>query len=130
MGYIALVIEEYGQKFIKEHFPALYPNVYGDHITLIFNPTEKEKDFLKDWEDEEGNVSCEFEVIGYVQDEFCQALIVEQDDGVFDVAEFPHITISTAEGIPPKYSKELLKKRGDNYIRVRHGLAGTIKYVY
>lgn len=128
MPYIALVIEEFGQDLLKEYFPAIYPNVYGDHITIVFNPSPED---LQKWHFHIGpDDGAEFEIIGYVQDEFCQALLVEQDDGLFDEIEHPHITISMAEGIPPKYSKELIKKRGDKYVRVHLSLAGIIKYVY
>lgn len=94
-------------------FEPKHPKVYAHHITLCFKPDQQyQNDFMNYLVTV--NPTTTFNITGYVEDDYCQAVTVNihEEEVVkrFSMNEFPHITISTAEGTTPVYSNELIKK--------------------
>ena len=99
-GYIAAVLTPESQERLKKF--ALYPTIYAHHLTLAYRPSrtvwEKYQDLI--------GKKIVLHVTGLLIDSKAQAAIVT---GCPSENEHPHITISCAEGIPPKYSNELMQ---------------------
>tara|TARA_Y100000034_G_C6868511_1_gene396109 strand:+ start:437 stop:961 length:525 start_codon:yes stop_codon:yes gene_type:complete len=79
------------KEFLAKHF--------AHHMTIKFKPSVEEVVSLPIGE------GVTLKIIGYGEDERGQAVMVS---GVRSSNEIPHITVSTAEGISPVYSNELL----------------------
>jgi hypothetical protein len=102
---IFLTSESKGKLF--ERFPAEHDNIYGEHVTVIFKPTREQ---LKDMKDLKLlGKKFDINVTGYAKNKMGQAVKVDVPGAVFSEGRIPHITISTAEGIKPVYSTELLQ---------------------
>jgi hypothetical protein len=88
-------------------FPPSHDNIYGEHVTVIFKPTMEQLQQMKDL----GLLGKKFtiNVTGYAENAMGQAVKVEVPGAVFSEGRIPHITISTASGIKPVYSTELLQ---------------------
>ena len=86
---------------LLKKFPAKHKNVYMDHSTIQFRPDQNTLNGLP----YQGTI--EMTVTGIVEDEKGQALIV---DNPHALTKYPHITVSTAEGVSSKYSNEMIKK--------------------
>jgi hypothetical protein len=82
---------------------ASHPVVYCDHATIAFRP--KPEVYAK----YEGLVDryLTLRTIGIAKDESGQAVAL---DGLPSENDQPHITISCADGVKPKYSNELLRR--------------------
>jgi len=83
-------------------FPPKHPNVYAEHMTIVFRPSEDQ---------EQGLVplcgsNIELAVIGYAEDDKGQAVVVSGQERLG--GGMPHITISCADGTKPFYSNTLL----------------------
>lgn len=91
---------------LASHFPPVHPNVYTEHVTLAFNPSEEQETKLIPRCGEEASMT----VTGYAEDDKGQAVVValsgidRLDGGI------PHVTISCSEGTRPVYSNKLLGK--------------------
>lgn len=84
------------------HFPPMHPNVYADHMTIAFRPSEQEDKLLMS----ELGMPVTLQVIGYAADENGEAVVVSGKPRLNP--GIPHITISTANGVGPVYSNKLL----------------------
>lgn len=104
-AYIGLFLTPSSREALLSYFPAIHPNVHADHLTLVFMPDEQDmKDFLPVL----GSIFT-IHVIGRHADEKGQAVEVARGSIPQCKNEFPHITISCANGVKPVYSNELLK---------------------
>tara|TARA_Y100000310_G_C20463316_1_gene706392 strand:+ start:402 stop:926 length:525 start_codon:yes stop_codon:yes gene_type:complete len=79
------------KEFLAKHF--------SHHMTIKFKPSPEEVVSLPIGED------VTLKIIGYGEDDKGQAVMVS---GVRSSNDIPHITVSTAEGVSPVYSNELL----------------------
>lgn len=79
-------------------FPPKHKNVYGHHSTIAFKP--KSSDGL------EVGRKVSIKILGRATDEKGDALLVENTKST---NKFPHITLSSAEEVPPEYSNVLLE---------------------
>ena len=77
--------------FLDKHF--------RHHMTIKFKPSVEEVVSLPIGQD------VTLKIVGYASDDRGQAVLVA---GVDSTNELPHITVSTAEGVSPVYSNELL----------------------
>jgi hypothetical protein len=104
----------YTAEFVKDisellkKFPPKHVKVFGHHSTIAFRPN--------DLTGIEIGKESKFKIIGRVSDEMGDVLIVENTRSENKI---PHITLSCAEGVVPKYSQDLLEKAIQ---------AGTVEY--
>jgi len=93
--------DESKERLLKKYKP-YHPNVYAEHMTIVFNPTPEQDEILMK---QIGN-SCTLMVTGFGLDDKGDAVVVtgqrRLDGGI------PHITISCADGTKPVYSNKLL----------------------
>ncbi len=102
-GYAALVLTDESAAILQGM--AVYETVHCHHLTLAFRPTQEEWDGA--YAAIEGD-TLELQVVGIASDDKGQAVLVELPEGIACKNAYPHVTISCAEGIKPKYSNELL----------------------
>ena len=99
----------YTAKFVRDpelllrKFPPKHVRIFAHHSTIAFKP--KNVDGI-----EIGRKSL-MKIIGRAYDEKGDALLVENP---ISENEYPHITLSCADNVPPFYSNELLKKASEN----------------
>ena len=98
--FVSAVLTPQSQRRLLEMVPSVHPIVYAHHVTLAFNP---EPDVLERYRSLEGT-RIKVPVTAVCVDDKAQAVLV----GVDSENEYPHITISVAEGVAPAYSNELL----------------------
>jgi hypothetical protein len=99
--YLAVFLTPESSRKLLSKVPALHSNVQAGHMTVAFKPDE--------------DISSKFEVgrkvsllvTGVFHDEKGQAVSVIPF-GLKSKNKNPHVTVSTAEGIPAKYSNDLL----------------------
>lgn len=86
--------------WVEETKLDLLPNVNVNHVTLKFEPS------ADDLAKVELGAKVVVRVTGWAADEKAQAVKVAIP--VSSSNPIPHVTVATAKGIPPSYSKELL----------------------
>jgi hypothetical protein len=96
--YNALLLTPKSKELVFRKFKGIHPNKYGEHVTLEFSP--------RHMPDNIGDI-VNIEVIGYSSDDKGEALVVSLNT-VSSKNKVPHITLSTASGVKPFYSNELL----------------------
>lgn len=90
---------------------ATHEKVFAHHLTVAFRPGM----------DQEGELSAflgrqvEMEVQGWARDEKGEAVLVKLPDWLADYCQndYPHVTVSCAEGVKPVYSNDLLAEADD-----------------
>lgn len=105
INYIGIFLTDASHQKLLEEFSPIHPEIYGDHITLFYNPNLEMVDRYRGW-------------IGYkipilTGQEFCdrkgQAVIAYIGaDITRESYPSSHITISCATGVPPRYSNDLV----------------------
>lgn len=88
--------------WVEETKLPLLPNVHVNHVTLKFEPE------AADLEAVTLGSKVAVEVVGWAEDERAQAVRVTLP--VKSASPIPHVTVATAKGTPPSYSKELLAR--------------------
>lgn len=88
--------------WVEETKLELLPNVNVNHVTLKFEPS------ADDLEAVELGSKVVVRVTGWAADERAQAVRVSIP--VPSANAVPHVTVATAKGTPPSYSKELLAR--------------------
>lgn len=89
---------------LVSHFPPRHPNVYAEHVTVAFSPTEEQERQLVP----QCGQAVSLQVVAVAQDDKGQAVVVSGVDRLNPGT--PHITISCADGVRPVYSNTLLSK--------------------
>lgn len=102
-GYVAVVLDEQSVAVLQGM--AVHSNVHCHHLTLSFRPSDEE--WAKDYATIEGQ-TLELSVVGIAADDKGQAALVALPLGIACKNANPHVTISCAEGIAPKYSNDLI----------------------
>lgn len=100
--YIGIFLTPESKRRLLARFPAIHPTVYAEHLTLAFGKAMAPEYPI-------GEIR-RFSVVGYAEDPKGQTVVIDFR-GIEDLlapGQLPHVTISTAAGVPPKYSKELL----------------------
>lgn len=99
---VAAVLTPESKAKLLARVPSIHPNVRANHVTLAFNPEQEiyDRKYLA-----QVGRRVRVRVVGATQDAKVQAVRV---DGVTSENKTPHITISTAAGVNPAYSNELL----------------------
>lgn len=90
----------------------MHPEVHADHVTILWGPE------IADLESPDLGSIVQFSVIGYAEDRKAQAVVVILPPKIGAmVNRTPHITVSTAPGVAPAYSNEMLHKGFDRVAR-------------
>lgn len=105
--YTAAFLTNEGQNDLKDWWESniradLLPKRFMHHMTIKFKPSTEEVMSIPIGQD------VELTVVGFGKDDQGQAVAVATDLPV--LMDIPHITMSTAEGVSPIYSNELLSK--------------------
>lgn len=98
-GYVALVLDQDTQEDVRNW--ASLPNLHATHVTMAFRPTREVYDRYTPLIGK----TIEFRITGFCHSDAVEALVVE---GVPSENVVPHITVATAEGVPPSRSNEAL----------------------
>eukprot|EP00731_Ephydatia_muelleri_P030419 Em0021g942a len=101
--YTGIFLSVEAQWSLLSSFPPTHPHIYADHVTLHFEPSVK--DLLECGVGRQVMVK----VTGKVDNGKVQAVTVELPRGVSCGNRFPHITISTNEGVLPKEANTVLE---------------------
>lgn len=109
--YTALVLHQSSRvNLLRVHRPTL-ANLIADHVTIVFNPTEAHALSLP------LGKTVKLKVVGIGDDGSVQAVAVKpMTKYSLDFQGIPHITISVADGIPPKAAKDLLAKNDGRHV--------------
>lgn len=123
-SFLAIKLDKPSRKalmkwWVEETKLPLLPNVNVNHVTLKFEPS------ADDLEGVALGATVTVEVTGWVADEKAQAVRV--DIPLRSASPVPHVTVATAKGTPPAYSKELLA-RGVTAVR-GPTLRGTVEHM-
>ncbi len=95
--YHALFVENKSK--LKAMFPAVHPNIFYHHSTIEFKPKNSSRIEL-------GRI-VNLPIIGRITTDKVDALLVENDKST---NKFPHITLSTAQGVSPIKSNEAFEQ--------------------
>ena len=101
--YTGIFLSVEAQWSLLSSYPPAHPHIYMDHVTLHFEPSIR--DLLECGVGRQVMVK----VTGKVDNGKVQAVTVELPRGVSCGNRFPHITVSTNEGIHPKEANTLLE---------------------
>ncbi len=122
----AIILDDYSKSALKAAWAGKHSKYSGDHVTLDYGKNEYHEDFGK---------RVPITVLGYACDDKAEAILVSCGGVRCDNAN-PHITISTAPGVPPVYSNELLSRGPISDMLPKslslHGIVGSFingKYV-
>jgi hypothetical protein len=96
--YTAIVLDNRSRQQLHSRYPGIHENYFANHVTLTFGKNEPHP---------RHGEQVNFVADGYANDNKGEAVTVNIGD-IEHTTTIPHITISTASGIPPKYSQELL----------------------
>jgi len=108
--YWAVKLTDAGKATLLSKFPAVHPNIFAEHMTIVFKPSNTVDQALM----KECGTEVTLEVIGHGQDANGQAVVVKSDNVSRIGGGIAHITISCANGTRPVYSNTLLKKHYDS----------------
>ncbi|MSU55266.1 MAG: hypothetical protein EXS46_01870 [Candidatus Taylorbacteria bacterium] len=101
--YSGVFLNEESRNKILQTFIPKFENIYADHLTIHFKPSEEQIKTLKLGD------TVNLNVIGIAEDDRAQALIMQTD---LSSNANPHITLSTRNDTKPVYSNELIEKSG------------------
>jgi len=103
--YVGLFLTPASREKLLATFPPAFARVHADHLTLKFKPSERD---LASYKPAIGHMYTLF-VIAHHTDVKGQA--VEIAAGTVPLCDnvYPHITISTNEGVSPVYSNDLIR---------------------
>jgi len=104
--YWAVKLDDANKAALLARFPPKHSNIYAEHMTIIFKPSESVDEALM----KECGTEVTLEVIGYGEDQNGQAVVVKSDNVSRVGGGIAHITISCANGVRPVYSNTLLQK--------------------
>jgi len=98
--FVSAVLTPESRSRLLAMVPPVHPVVYAHHVTMAFNPDAEALERYRQMEGQRIRVP----VTAVCADEKAQAVLV----GVESENDYPHITVSVAEGVKPVYSNELL----------------------
>jgi len=102
--YWAVKLDDKSRVDLLIEFPAIHPNVYAEHMTVLFGPSASEDEALMQM----CGTKVKLKVVGYREDEKGQAVVVKYNISRTDGGT-NHITVSCADGVRPVYSNQLLQ---------------------
>ena len=111
--FVGVFLDELQKQKLLDSIPPIHPNVFAEHVTVKFKPSRE--DLIRMDDLNLFGSKFQIDVLGYAEDEMGQAItvnVVGLPDGIFPEGRTQHITISTADGIKPVYSNELISTKG------------------
>jgi len=100
--YWAVLLDTESVAKLFSTFPPEHPNIYAEHMTIIYDPSDEDEQNLAPL----CGTKVNLEVIGYSTDTKGQAVVVSGMDRIG--GGIPHITISCSQRVKPFYSNKLL----------------------
>ena len=109
--YVALFLLPMERRNLVRRFGQKHPERHADHMTIWFH---KDGDLPFDLTDLPLGKTIPLKIIGYVEDDQAQAVIVQPPPRFRPVSgRTPHITISTEKGVLPAHSNALIEQAWD-----------------
>ena len=105
---VQAVLTPKSQRKLLQMVPPVHPNIYAHHVTMAFNP---DLETLARYQPMEGQ-RVRIPVVAVAVDDKAQAVLV----GAESENEYAHITISTADGVGPVYSNDLLASADHQHV--------------
>lgn len=99
--YLGIFLTPESRERLLALAPPAFARVYADHLTLAFRPTAEEVAAAPLGQ------TVTLELVGHVQGQGVHVAVVDYPLK----QQVAHITIATAEGVPPKQSNALLAER-------------------
>lgn len=103
--YTAVVLTPASQNKLKKAYPPKHDKEFYHHLTINFGRGQKLPENI--------GKMVTLNVVGYQEDFSGQAVVVQPPFPVKN--KVPHITLSTAAGVPPKYSNDML---AEGYLKI------------
>lgn len=105
--YVGVFLPPMARQRLLRSFPAEHPTTWAHHMTV--------------WHFQDGgdvpNVpwgkTVDLKVLGHYNNDQAQAVVVAPPTGLRPVSRTPHITISTASGVSPKVSNDVVPPPGE-----------------
>lgn len=106
--YLGIFLSPESQQELLQRFPPKHESVRGEHVTLLFAPTEEDVAELE----AKGLLGSEADVkvVGYAEDDRGQAVVVDLPEGFRSSNTIPHVTLSVDPDTEAVYSNELLER--------------------
>lgn len=124
-GYIAVLLDETSRTKLLEVFPPQFPDVIAHHITVVYGVPKPDDEFL--------GTKHMIKVIGHVQDDSLEALVV-QLDGKLQRADgkIYHITWSMdkSKGRKAMQSNDLIKAAGFTPLEQPITVSGEMQFFF
>lgn len=102
--YWAVKLDSKSVASLLSSFPPIHPNIYAEHVTIIYKPTNKQDELMEKVLGKEVNL----QTTAFVHNSRGQAVVVSGVERINPGV--PHITISCAPGVSPVYSNILIKE--------------------
>lgn len=122
LGILSLQLSAESKDTLRKLYPAKYPDIYCDHVTLVYGAPEEAVQY---YTGKEAIAS----VFAYANNQQVEAVRVSTH-GLPDTYGTPHITLSTKEGVAPFASVAMLKGRHDEQpLETEIDLKGTVEFI-
>lgn len=99
--YIGAFLTAESKALLLAQYPPKHPNVYADHLTIIFRPSEEETALCN------SGILVYLKVVGHMYDVRGQAVLIQSLFACKN--DNPHVTISTEIHTNPVYSNQLIR---------------------
>ena len=113
--YWAIKLDEKSRVDLLVGFPAIHPNIYAEHMTVLYGPSDDEDEAMM----QVCGTKVNLEVIGSGADEKGQAVVIKSDTMSRVDGGINHITVSCANNVKPFYSNQLLQ---NNFTPISSGI--------
>lgn len=108
--FVSAVLTPESQTLLLKRVPPIHEKVYAHHVTMAYKPDPVTLEYYRQFEGKPLRIP----VVATAQDDKAQAVLV----GAESENDYPHITISTADGVAPAYSNTLLKTVDINHVPI------------
>jgi len=105
--YTAVILDDASKAKLKTRFPLAHPNEFVHHMTIKF---ERGQDLPENLGE-----TVSLQVVGYQEDSNGQAVVINPPSSLNVVNKIPHVTMSTATDVKPKYSNDML---AEGYLKI------------
>ena len=117
--YSAVMLSEETKKRLLEEYKPSHNNIYCHHSTIEFRPTHVSHLPLGD--------VCALHITGLLRTDKIDVLLV---DNPLSLNKYPHITLSTADGIKPFESNSEIQNNQSLIVPLNDTAFGTINLHY
>ena len=122
--YVGVFLSNMDKLRLIRKYGQTHGDLHAHHMTVWFHSDgEADKpDFSRlPW-----GKDVALKVVGYVEDDKAQAVVVQPPTILRPAGRIPHITISTAPGVTPLYSNELARRRHGEPVRGAPSIKGKV----